>query len=424
MSNNKPWRNRIVATGEENPDQLLANPKNWRVHPKSQQDAMAGVLDEVGWVQDVIVNRATGMLVDGHLRVSLALRRGESAIPVTYVDLTEAEEALVLATFDPISAMAAADAEMLRNLLHDVSTGDAALQAMIAELAEDSGVLNIGTEEAPDTEVPEPPAQPVTKRGDIWVLGDHRLMCGDATSMDDVARLMAGERAAVFMTDPPYGVDYSEVSKGRANQRAGGWEDIENDDRTGEDLRAFLSSAFAAARTALRDNAAWFCWHPPGENSHEFRVALSQNDVLVHKTIIWAKPQLVFGRWEYHWQHEPCFYGWVHGNHPEFYGSRSETTVWNVEHDGGNKNRNGASRDAVGLGEHPTQKPTELWARAIRNHAQVGDAVLDLFAGSGPVILAAEHTKTRGFAMEMSEAYCDVIVRRWETATGRQAARE
>jgi hypothetical protein len=135
------WRSRIVGHGEEAPDQLLANPANWRIHPKPQQDALAGVLDQVGWVQDVIVNRVTGHVIDGHLRVSLAIGRREPSVPVVYVELEPAEEALILATIDPLAAMAATDREQLAALLEDVSTGDAALQAMLDQLAQDAGIV-------------------------------------------------------------------------------------------------------------------------------------------------------------------------------------------------------------------------------------------------------------------------------------------
>jgi len=134
------WRNRIIGSGTEAPDQLLAHPMNWRIHPKAQQDALAGALDEVGWVQEVIVNRRTGHLVDGHLRVTLALRRDEPSIPVKYVDLDEREEALVLATLDPIGAQAGADAAKLDELLRGVQTGSAALQSLLSEVAEKAGI--------------------------------------------------------------------------------------------------------------------------------------------------------------------------------------------------------------------------------------------------------------------------------------------
>ena len=143
------WQNRIVGHGEEAPDQLLANPENWRIHPKPQQDALAGVLDQVGWVQDVIVNQRTGHVVDGHLRVSLAISREEASVPVVYVDLDEHEERLILATLDPLAAMAATDSTKLDELLREVSTGDAALQAMLDGLAQSAGIVP-GDVEAPD----------------------------------------------------------------------------------------------------------------------------------------------------------------------------------------------------------------------------------------------------------------------------------
>lgn len=146
------WRNRITGSGEEAPDQLLANPKNFRRHPRHQQDALRGVLEEVGWVQEVIVNTTTGHLVDGHLRVELALRDGAASVPVKYVSLSESEEALILATLDPIAALAYADKDTLDALLRDVSTGDAAVQQMLAELAEREGVIPAGGADGLDTD--------------------------------------------------------------------------------------------------------------------------------------------------------------------------------------------------------------------------------------------------------------------------------
>jgi len=166
------WRNRITGSGQEGPDQLLANPANWRIHPKAQQDALAGALDQVGWVQQVLVNRRTGFVVDGHARVALALSRGEPTVPVLYVDLDPGEEALVLATLDPISAMAGRDDEKLRALLAEISVDDAGLLALLGDLAGNdpkSGLTD------PD-DVPEPPEEPYVKPGELYLLGDHRLL--------------------------------------------------------------------------------------------------------------------------------------------------------------------------------------------------------------------------------------------------------
>jgi hypothetical protein len=201
------WRNRIAGSGEEAPDQLLANPANWRIHPKAQQDALAGALDAVGWVQQVLVNRRTGFVVDGHARVALALSRGEPTVPVLYVDLEPDEEALVLATLDPIGAMAGRDDEKLRVLLADVTVDDAGLLALLGELRGDEPKTGLTD---PD-EVPEPPDEPYVKPGDLYRLGDHRILCGDATDPAAVARLLDGAAPTLLATDPPYGVQLDQT---------------------------------------------------------------------------------------------------------------------------------------------------------------------------------------------------------------------
>ena len=194
------WRNRITGAGEEAPDQLLANPANWRVHPKAQQEALAGALDTVGWVQQVLVNRRSGFVVDGHARVALALSRGEATVPVLYVDLEPDEEALVLATLDPIGAIATRDEEKLRALLAEVTVDDAGLRRLLADMAGP----NTGLTDPDD--LPEPSEAPYVKAGELWTLGDHRLLCGDATSAEDVGRLLDGSAPTLLATDPPYGV--------------------------------------------------------------------------------------------------------------------------------------------------------------------------------------------------------------------------
>jgi DNA modification methylase len=191
-----------VGTGDEAPDQLLANPANWRTHPKAQQQALAGVLDQVGWVSAILVNRRTGHLVDGHLRVELAITRGEASVPVSYVDLDADEEALVLASLDPLAAMAGVDDEKLRALLADVSVDDEALGAMLARLSAPEPKAGLTD---PD-EIPAPPDEAITKPGDLWILGEHRLLCGDSGNPADLDRLLDGATVDLLSTDPPYNV--------------------------------------------------------------------------------------------------------------------------------------------------------------------------------------------------------------------------
>ncbi|HKD00663.1 MAG TPA: DNA methyltransferase, partial [Methylomirabilota bacterium] len=407
------WRSRIVGYGEADPRSLAANPANWRTHPEHQRAALNGVLDQVGWVAEVLVNQRSGFVVDGHLRVAAAIARHEQSVPVRYVDLEPDEERLVLATLDPISALANSDADQLVALLEDLHPADDAVAQLLRELAPPRAKsLN------PDDADLTPPDEPVTRPGDLWLLGEHRLLCGDATSETDVRRLLAEDRASLVMTDPPYGVDYSAIVDSRVNQKEGGWRPLAGD--LVQELAELLCSAFRlTAELATEADAAWFCWHPAGANARLFRDAFEAAGVGIHKQIIWSKPHFVFGRWEYHWQHEPAMYGWR--EHPPFYGDRSESTVWQVEHEGGIKTRNGPAMALLGLGEHPTQKPPELWARAIRNHTRAGQAVYDPFAGSGPCVTAAEELDRRARVMDIEPAYCDVIIRRWERVSGRTA---
>ena len=202
MSAAPAWANRIVGSGEEAPDQLLANPGNWRTHPKAQREALREVLDTVGYVAQVIVNQRTGHLVDGHLRVEEALSHGQPTIPVLYVDLSEDEERLVLASLDPLAAMATTDEAKLRELLAEVSVDSEALAAMLAALAPAEPKDGLTD---PD-DVPEPPDEAITKPGDLWLLGEHRLLCGDAGCEADLDRLLDGVTVDLLLTDPPYNV--------------------------------------------------------------------------------------------------------------------------------------------------------------------------------------------------------------------------
>ncbi|HEY8870037.1 MAG TPA: ParB N-terminal domain-containing protein [Candidatus Limnocylindrales bacterium] len=200
------WRNRISGQGEVDPKTLIPNPANWRGHPREQQRGLAAALSEVGWVAQVMVNTTTGHIVDGHLRVELAIARNEPSVPVTYVELSEEEERLVLATLDPLAAMATAEKDALAALLAELSPTDDALAALLAELGEQNGIRRpmLGD---PDEVPPVPDAADVYVRpGDLFVLGDHRLLCGDATDPDAVARLLDGATPTLLATDPPYGV--------------------------------------------------------------------------------------------------------------------------------------------------------------------------------------------------------------------------
>ena len=200
------WRNRIVGHADVPPADLVPNPRNWRTHPKEQQRALAGALGEVGWVGEVLVNRTTGHVVDGHLRIELALARNESAVPVTFVELTDDEERLVLASLDPLSAMATAEQEQLAALLAGLEPADDDLRALLDDLAREYKLDALRGGLTDPDDVPPVPDDPYVKLGDLYRLGDHRLLCGDATDAADVARLLDGAKPTLLATDPPYGV--------------------------------------------------------------------------------------------------------------------------------------------------------------------------------------------------------------------------
>jgi DNA modification methylase len=411
-----PWRNRIVGQGEEPPEQLLANPLNWRTHPKAQRAALVGSLDSVGWVQHVVKNQRTGHVVDGHARIEEAISRGAATVPVLYVDLDPEEEALVLATLDPIGAMATRDDAKLAELLAGISIDNEGLAALLGDLlprAPKAGLTN------PDS-IPEIASSSVL-RGGVYFLGRHRLMCGDSSAPADVAQLMGPDRAALIATDPPYGVDYAEIVAGRSNQKAGNWPTIASDQPgVGAEL---AGRSIEVSRSFAADGCAVFVWHPNGTGSSAFLAALVAAGVHILKQIIWLKPSLVFGRHEYHWRHESAAYGWFEGSRAAFYGDRSATTVWEVDYAPGYKVRNGPAMAQGGLGLHPTQKPVELYEIPLVNHTRPDEVLYEPFCGSGSGIIAAERLGRRCLAMEIEPHYVSVAIERWECFTGEKAER-
>lgn len=427
------WRNRIVGSGEEAPTQLVANPANWRTHPGPQRAALRGSLSEVGWVQQVMVNRATGNVVDGHARVEEALSRHEPTVPVLYVDLSEDEERLVLATLDPLAAMAAQDDARLDALLAELTTGDPGLQALLDSLAT---VAPQGLTDPDD--VPEPPDTPITQPGDLWVLGDHRLLCGNAANVADLDRLLTGETPALLNTDPPYNVKveprsnnaiaaglssfaapthhqaldlarHPEKSKPTGKMRAKD-RPLINDFVSDAAFREMLAAWFANAARVLRPGGGFYIWGGYA-NIANYPAALKAAGLYFSQALIWVKEHPVLTRKDFMGNHEWCFYGWREGAAHRFFGPANVPDVWSVKK---------VNPTAM---VHLTEKPVELARLAIEYSSREGEAVLDLFGGSGSTLIAAEQTGRRAYLMEIDPAYCDVIVARWNAFSGRTAER-
>ena len=403
------FANRIVGSGEESLDQIQFNPRNWRVHPLNQQNALKGVLEEVGWVQEVIINQRTGHLVDGHLRCQLAAREGAKTIPVKYVDLSEEEEGLILSTLDPIAAMATTDKQKLDELFASIETENADVLKMLDDIAEKER-LEYAKRDPIDAEPQIDRAAELNekwqvKTGDLFRIGEHRLLCGDSTVKADVDRVMGGEKATIIFTDPPYGVSIG--AKNRllnSFQKAGrNLTDIESDSASEEDLGAMLLTAFKLAKEQLADDASVFVCSPQGGSLGLMMMMMKNAGLEVRHVLNWVKnsPTFSLGRLDYEYQHEPILFTW-NKTHKR-YKRGFTTSLWTVD-----KPRHSA--------DHPTMKPVELPTNAIINHTDEGDICYEPFIGSGTTMVACQNLSRKCRAIEISPNYCAVILERMHTA--------
>ena len=405
------WRNRIAGTADVAPAELVPNPANWRSHPPEQHRALSGALSEVGWVGQVLVNRTTGHVVDGHLRLELAISRGEPTVPVLYVELTEDEERLVLASLDPIEAMAEAETVALEGLLAGLETVDGDLRALLDGLAVKHGIETLREGLVDADEVTALPDEPTVKPGGLYALGDHRLLCGDSRDPEQVRRVFGDlGQADLLWTDPPYGVAYqTKLSTEEAvarHRRTDGLE-ISNDEPS--DIPALLAAAFGNA--PLKPGGAYYVASPSSADVlPAFYETLAASGMPVRQQLIWVKDVFVMGRHDYHYRHEPILYGWKDGAARLFSGGRGQDTVWEIPRPRRSE-------------EHPTMKPVELVARALQNSSGQRDLVYEPFAGSGTTIIAAEQTGRRCVAIEIDPRYAQVSIERWEAFTGQKAVK-
>ena len=372
------------------PGTLAPNPRNYRQHPEKQKKILDAILSEVGWAGVALYNETTGRLIDGHARQEWAIQHG-CAMPVLIGAWTEAEEVKILATLDPISAMAEQVDATYRELLLEIETESEDLRgwadSLLHELGRKQGLTD------PD-DVPELPAEPVTRPMDLWVLGEHRLLCGDCTNAEDVQKLIMEDKPVLMVTDPPYGVEYSPEWRKRFGARATG--KVRNDDKCD------WSEAWS-----LFHGDIGYVWHA-GRYASLVQQSLEAVGFEIRSQIIWAKHRLVISRGHYHWQHETCWYAVRKGSNGNWCGDRSQTTLWQIAH---NKSETG----------HGTQKPVECMRRPMENNTRSGQHVYDPFVGSGTSIIAAEEIGRKCLAIEIEPAYCDVSIRRWESFSGKEA---
>lgn len=387
---------------------LAHYPNNAKRH---DLQAIAESLRAHGQYRSVVCQKSTRFILAGNGTVEAARDiLGWEHISVEWIDCDdETARKIVLVDNRANELGGGYDDEALARLLADLKgsydgTGfnHADAEAVLARL--DAGRLaDKDLDDAPPKRDDEPA---ITQPGDLLQLGPHRLLCGSALDDDAMAELLNGEQAALVVTDPPYLVDYEgddEASLKARNRRTDG-KKVTNDGLTGEAADRFITDAMLAVRETLRAGGAFYVFCPPGEDELRFRLGLRDANLQLRQMLLWAKDRPVFGRQDYHWQHESIAYGWRDGSH-SFHGRRGQGTLIECA-------RPTSSKD------HPTQKPIDLLTPLVDNSSLPGELVVDLFAGSGSTLIAAAAAGRRCYAMELDPAYCDVIVRRYEQLTG------
>ena len=381
---------------------LIPYARNARTHSAAQVAMIAGSIREYGFTNPVLVDGSNGIIA-GHGRVLAAGKLGMTSVPVIELaHLTPAQKQAYILADNKLAEQAGWDRDLLALEVGDLVGLGLDLSTLGFDVGEIDDLLRHGEADLREDDVPPVPDLPVSRAGDLWRLGGHRILCGDATKAADVERLLGGVRPHLMVTDPPYGVNYDPAWRNAAGlsatKRTG---KVANDDRA--DWRA--AWALFAGEVA-------YVWHGA---LHATTVAdsLAACDFAVRSQIIWAKERLVLSRGDYHWQHEPCWYAVRAKGKGHWSGDRTQTTLWTIP-----------SRDQDAATIHGTQKPVECMRRPILNNSSQGQAVYEPFCGSGTTLIAAETTGRLCHAMELDPAYVDVAVLRWQAFTGREAVLE
>lgn len=387
-------------------ESLVENPRNPNRHPQKQLELLAKIIKTQGWRNPITVSNRSGFIVKGHGRLQAAKLAGIATAPIDRQDYeNEAAEYADMIADNRIAELAEVDNQSLKELLEELESFSLDMELTgfdIESLEKLMEQFNTAEVEEDDFDADAEAAKitdAITKPGDVWQLGRHRLMCGDGTVATDVEKLMMGQLADLIFTDPPYNVDYTGKTKDALK--------IQNDKKDDAAFKQFLVDAFSNLSIASKEGAPIYICHADSEGLN-FRSAMLEAGWLLKQCIIWVKQHFVMGRQDYQWRHEPILYGWKPGAAHSFYGDRKQDTVWEINRPMQNK-------------EHPTMKPLGLCAKAIRNSSKSGDIVIDFFAGSGSTLIASEALGRTCYAMEIDPVYCDVIVKRYEQRTGDKA---
>ena len=378
---------------------LIPYARNARTHSPAQVALIAGSIREYGFTNAVLVDGENGIIA-GHGRVLAARKLGMSQVPVIELaHLTPAQRKAYILADNRLALQAGWDKDLLALELTDLSDMAVDLSSLGFEAAELDALFRRGEADPREDDVPPVPEAPVSRTGDLWHLGPHRLVCGDATNATDVTRVLDGVIPHLMVTDPPYGVNYDPAWRNAAGLSA-----TKRTGKVANDDRADWRDAWA-----LFPGEVAYVWHGA---LHATTVAdsLMASGFAIRSQIIWAKERLVLSRGDYHWQHEPCWYAVREKGKGHWSGDRTQTTLWQIP-----------SRDQDAATIHGTQKPVDCMRRPMLNNASPGQAVYEPFSGSGTTLIAAETTGRICYAVELDPAYVDVAVLRWQSFTGKAA---
>lgn len=370
-------------------------------NPRHNEDAITAVaksIEKFGFKVPIVVD-ASNVIVNGHTRLKAAKYLGLKEVPTIIADDLTPEQIKAFRLADnKVGEIAKWDEELLNAELDELADLDFDMTEFGFDLPDIEGEE---VEVIEDEFEEELPAEPISKLGDIYQLGRHRLMCGDSTNSLEVEKLMGNKKADLLITDPPYNVAYEGKGKEALT--------IKNDSKETNEFHSFLYEAFSAAINNMKLGSSFYVWYASSEVVN-FHTALEEAGFLVKQELIWNKNSMVLSRQDYHWKHEPCLYGWASGGSHSWYSDRKQTTILNFDRPTVNK-------------EHPTMKPVALFDYQIKNSSKQGDCILDLFGGSGTTLIACEQNEREAYLMELDPRYVDVIIARWEAFTGEVAVK-
>ena len=422
-----------------NIDKLKPYENNARTHSEEQIEKIMRSIEEFGFINPVLIDGDLGIIA-GHGRVMAAKKMGMTEVPCLFIeDLTEAQKRAYILADNKLALDAGWDDEILRQELKALD--DMNFDITLAGFDIQDLDFDVEDIEFQDDEYEgEPPAEPRAKMGDIWQLGNHRLMCGSSTSQEDVDKLLDGAVMDLCVTDPPYNVNYGSLQE--QQEKVGKSKNIHdkilNDNMDDESFHLFLYDFYTQMMRSLKEGGVYYIFHADTEGLN-FRSALKECGGSVKETLIWVKNALVLGRQDYHWKHEPCLYGWKEGAGHYFINDRTQTTVFEDKVDLEKLTKDELREMCKELLDeqvpttiihedkpmrnevHPTMKPIKLIGRLVKNSSKPKENVIDFFGGSGSTLIACEQLGRKCYSMELDPKYIDVIIDRWETLTGQKA---